>query len=82
VQPDNRVKRYDNELVGMLTFDFTTLWLGPRQGPRLLTYTPADEITRARVTRLRDLIDGEGAVTGPVAGDRTQAPALLPVGAR
>jgi hypothetical protein len=81
VQPDNRVKRYDNELVGTLTFDFTTLWLGPRQGPRLLTYTPADEVTRARVTRLRDLVDSEGAAAAPArtpaAGDRTETAGAL-----
>jgi hypothetical protein len=33
-------------------FEFTTLWLGPRQSSRLVTYTPADDETRERVERL------------------------------
>jgi hypothetical protein len=55
LQPDNRAKRYLNPHVGLLTFEFTNLWLGPRQGPRLTTYTPVDDITRARLQRLYEL---------------------------
>ncbi|MEC3994144.1 helix-turn-helix transcriptional regulator [Actinacidiphila sp. DG2A-62] len=52
IQPDSHVKRYLNPLVGLLAFDFTHLWLGPQSGPRLTTYTPADELTRERLDRL------------------------------
>jgi hypothetical protein len=55
LQPENRTKSYLNPHVGLLTFDFTHLWLGPRQGPRLTTYTPADDITRERLQRLYEL---------------------------
>ncbi|WP_127354917.1 helix-turn-helix transcriptional regulator [Actinacidiphila soli] len=55
LQPENRIKRFLNPEVGLLTFDFTHLWLGPRQGPRLVTYTPADAVTRDRLDRLYDL---------------------------
>lgn len=56
VQPENRTKRFLNPEVGLLTFDFTHLWLGPRPGPRLVTYTPADAATRERLDRLHDLV--------------------------
>ncbi len=45
-------KRFLNPHVGLLHFEFTNLWLGPRQGTRLVTYTPADDETRERVERL------------------------------
>jgi len=56
LQPDGHVKRYLNPDVGLLAFDFTHLWLGPQQGPRLTTYTPADASTRDRLQRLHSLI--------------------------
>lgn len=49
-------KRFRNAQVGLLHFDFTNLWLGPRPGPRLVVYNPADEETRARVARLHELV--------------------------
>jgi hypothetical protein len=55
VQPDSHVKRYLNPDVGLLAFDFTHLWLGPQQGPRLTTYAPADPTTRERLHRLHHL---------------------------
>ncbi|QMU75605.1 helix-turn-helix domain-containing protein [Streptacidiphilus sp. PB12-B1b] len=48
----NGEKRFLNPQVGLLHFEFTTLWLGPRQSTRLITYTPADEETAERVERL------------------------------
>ena len=45
-------KRFRNPRVGLLHFEFTTLWLGPRESTRLMTYTPADEETRERIERL------------------------------
>ncbi|MDF9813130.1 helix-turn-helix transcriptional regulator [Streptomyces sp. SPB162] len=65
LQPDNRSKRYLNPQVGLLTFDFTHLWLGPRSGPRLVTYTPADDVTRTRLRRLHELCTA--SATSPAA---------------
>ncbi|MFC1429594.1 helix-turn-helix transcriptional regulator [Streptacidiphilus sp. N1-3] len=48
-------KRFLSPEVGLLHFDFTTLWLGPRESTRLISYTPADEETRERVERLHAL---------------------------
>lgn len=52
----HHAKRYRNPLVGLLHFEATALWLGPRQGPRLIAYTPVDEETRERVHRLHALV--------------------------
>ena len=48
----NGEKRFLSPEVGLLHFEFTTLWLGPRESTRLITYTPADEETRERMERL------------------------------
>lgn len=32
--------------------DHTDLWLGPRPGPRMVTYVPVDEETRRRLEKL------------------------------
>ncbi|MFJ6212118.1 helix-turn-helix transcriptional regulator [Streptomyces sp. NPDC092296] len=52
----NGSKRYLNRRVGLLNFDFTYLWLHPRLGTRLVTYTPLDEPTRERLDRLHALV--------------------------
>jgi hypothetical protein len=62
LQPDGHIKRYINPEVGLLSFDFTHLWLGPQQGPRLTTYTPADDLTRERLDRLHRLTLAQEAV--------------------
>ncbi len=49
---ENRVKHLVNERVGLLRLDFTNLWFGPVPGTRLVTYTPADLETEARLRRL------------------------------
>lgn len=67
LQPDSHIKRYLNPQVGLLAFDFTHLWLGPQQGPRLTTYTPADAATRERLERLHELILTEKAAEQPAA---------------
>src|SRR5882757_4157284 len=59
LQPDSHIKRYLNPQVGLLAFDFTHLWLGPQQGPRLTMYTPADAATRDRLDQLLALIQAE-----------------------
>ncbi|MEV8095456.1 helix-turn-helix transcriptional regulator [Kitasatospora sp. NPDC085879] len=43
----NGLKRFLVPDVGLLRFEYTNLWLGPRPGPRLVAYTPQDEETRA-----------------------------------
>ena len=45
-------KRFLNPHVGLLHFEFTHLWLGPRVSTRVTTYTPADDETRERIERL------------------------------
>jgi len=52
-QPENRTKQFDHADVGLLRFDFAYLWLGERFGSRLVTYTPADLETAARLEELR-----------------------------
>jgi transcriptional regulator with XRE-family HTH domain len=54
--PENRTKRIVNPRVGLLRVDYTNLWLGQRLGIRMVTYTPADEETRERLTTLHRLI--------------------------
>ncbi|MEV8452238.1 helix-turn-helix domain-containing protein [Streptomyces sp. NPDC052095] len=50
-----RTKVFRNAHVGLLRVEHTDLWLGPSSGPRMVTYAPADEETRQRLHRLRDL---------------------------
>ena len=45
-------KRFLNSDVGLLNFEYTNLWLGPRPGYRMITYVPADPATKARVEQL------------------------------
>nr|WP_095875675.1 helix-turn-helix transcriptional regulator [Streptomyces sp. TLI_235] len=51
----NGLKRFLVPDVGLLRFEYTNLWLGPRPGPRLVAYTPQDEETRAGLERLAAL---------------------------
>jgi len=52
-------KRFLNPQVGLLHLEFTTMWLGPRESTRVITYTPADEEARERMERLHALVVGE-----------------------
>ncbi|MCF1506871.1 helix-turn-helix domain-containing protein [Streptomyces glomeratus] len=45
-------KQFRNAHVGPLTLDHTDLWLGPHNGPRMVTYAPADAGSRAGLERL------------------------------
>ncbi|MEU6356860.1 helix-turn-helix transcriptional regulator [Streptomyces sp. NPDC047072] len=47
-----RRKEFLNRYVGRVVVDHTDLWLGPEQGPRLVTYTPADDESRLRLEKL------------------------------
>jgi transcriptional regulator with XRE-family HTH domain len=58
--PQNRTKRFLHAEVGLLRLDFTNLWVGQRLGTRMVAYTPADEETRARLYRLKELRSAAG----------------------
>ncbi|GHD98650.1 helix-turn-helix transcriptional regulator [Streptomyces alanosinicus] len=51
----SKTKQFRNAHVGHLDLEHTDLWLGPEQGARMVTYTPADERSRERLARLHDL---------------------------
>ena len=51
-RPGNGVKRFLIPGVGLLSFDYTGLWLGPRVGTRVVVYTPRCEETRERLAAL------------------------------
>ncbi|MFF7444556.1 MULTISPECIES: helix-turn-helix domain-containing protein [unclassified Streptomyces] len=45
-------KEFRNPHVGRVSVIHTDLWLGPDLGPRMVTYTPADEESRERLEKL------------------------------
>ena len=45
-------KEFLNPYVGRVSVIHTDLWLGPDLGPRMVTYTPADEESRERLEKL------------------------------
>ncbi|GGV05945.1 DNA-binding protein [Kitasatospora herbaricolor] len=51
-RPGNGVKRFLVPGAGLLSFDYTGLWLGPRAGSRMVVYTPRCEETRERLALL------------------------------
>ncbi|GHJ37728.1 DNA-binding protein [Streptomyces sp. TS71-3] len=53
--PASKRKQFRNADVGLLTLDHTDLWLGPVNGPRVLTYAPANDETRERLEKLHAL---------------------------
>lgn len=50
-----------NAHVGMLYLEHNNLWLGPRTGPRLVTYVPLDQESRERLQELERLTAPAGA---------------------
>jgi transcriptional regulator with XRE-family HTH domain len=50
--PENSIKRVRHPLVGMLRMEYTYLWLDPGLGTRIVTYTPADARTAAKLDEL------------------------------
>ena len=54
--PEVGCKRFVSDPVGMLLLDFTYLWLDQRIGTRMTVYTPADEDTRDKLERLKELV--------------------------
>jgi transcriptional regulator with XRE-family HTH domain len=51
---EGRVKRALHPTAGLLTLEYTNLWLGQRLGTRIVAYTPADEPTRRRLETLHE----------------------------
>lgn len=50
----SRTKRAMHPRVGLLSVDYTNLWLGQRLGTRIVAFTPADERTRERLEALHE----------------------------
>lgn len=50
--PENRTKLIQCARNGLLRFEHTSLWFGPRLGVRMVVYTPADAETRIRLERM------------------------------
>ncbi|MEU5316304.1 helix-turn-helix transcriptional regulator [Streptomyces sp. NPDC021056] len=48
----SKQKEFRNRYVGRVSVIHTDLWLGPDLGPRMVTYTPADEESRRRLEEL------------------------------
>ncbi|MFF1722266.1 MmyB family transcriptional regulator [Streptomyces sviceus] len=55
IEHRGRRKEFMNRYVGHVSVDHTDLWLGPEAGPRMVTYTPADEESRRRLERLHEI---------------------------
>lgn len=55
LRPSDKIKVFRQSTVGVLRLTSTSLWTGPNQGPKLLTYTPVDTETRERLERLHAL---------------------------
>jgi transcriptional regulator with XRE-family HTH domain len=51
---ESRKKRALHPTAGLLTVEYTNLWLGQRLGTRIVAFTPADERTRKRLEALHE----------------------------
>ncbi|MCW1093896.1 MULTISPECIES: MmyB family transcriptional regulator [Streptomyces] len=56
-------KEFLNRYVGRIRVDHTDLWLGPEAGPRMVTYAPADEVSRERLERLHAIALERGSTS-------------------
>ncbi|WP_078969761.1 helix-turn-helix transcriptional regulator [Streptomyces natalensis] len=55
VRPVSSVKVIRHPRVGDLQLSASSLWTGPNPGPKVLTYTPVDDLTRERLGQLDKL---------------------------
>ena len=55
LRPTDKIKVFRQSSVGVLRLTSTSLWTGPSQGPKLLTYTPVDAESRERLDTLHAL---------------------------
>ena len=53
--PENLTKRMLHPQAGLLTFTYNSLWLAPRCGARLMSYTPVDDRTTQVLERIDEL---------------------------
>src|SRR4029453_19340393 len=51
---ESRTKRARHPTVGLLSLDYTTLWLGQGLGTRIVAFSPADERTRRKLESLHE----------------------------
>ncbi|MER7954987.1 helix-turn-helix transcriptional regulator [Streptomyces sp. NPDC096030] len=65
VAQGGRTKIIRNAHVGTLHLEHTNVWLGPTSGPRLVTYVPVDQESRAGLDRLLALAVQEAPVVAP-----------------
>ena len=54
--PEGYRKRFRQPQVGLLRLDYTSLWLGPTLGSRMITYIPVDDESARRLERLHRLV--------------------------
>ncbi|MCN9239575.1 helix-turn-helix domain-containing protein [Streptomyces sp. RY43-2] len=59
-----RRKQFRNAHVGLVAVDHTDLWLGPHQGPRMVTYPPADDESRGKLEKLQAIALERGVPPG------------------
>ncbi|PBC82300.1 Helix-turn-helix domain-containing protein [Streptomyces sp. KS_16] len=74
IRPMSAVKLFRHPRVGTLQLSATSLWTGPNPGPKLLSYTPVDEVTRERL----ELLAAEAAEAARSARS-AEPPALVTV---
>lgn len=74
IRPMSSVKLFRHPRVGTLQLSATSLWTGPNPGPKLLSYTPVDEVTRERL----ELLATEAAEAARSARS-AESPALVTV---
>jgi transcriptional regulator with XRE-family HTH domain len=51
---ESRTKRAMHPTAGLLSLDYTNLWLGQRLGTRIVAFSPADDRTRRRLEALHE----------------------------
>ncbi|WP_049758908.1 helix-turn-helix transcriptional regulator [Renibacterium salmoninarum] len=56
---DELIKIFNNPRVGVLRLQFTTLWIDQQRDVRMVTVTPGDDLTAARLAELDRLIAAE-----------------------
>lgn len=71
IRPLSSVKLFRHPRVGGLQLSATSLWTGPNPGPKLLSYTPVDEVTRERLEQL--------AAEASRSAESAESPALVTV---
>ncbi|WP_189299124.1 helix-turn-helix transcriptional regulator [Streptomyces albospinus] len=58
-RPASALKVFRHPKVGLLQLTGTNLWTGPNPGPKVLAYTPVDDVSRERLEQLEKLAFGQ-----------------------